>query len=380
MLQKYKHTIIIGAFLLGFSVAFYFLYGILISFILGLLLAYSVDPLVIRIQKKVKNRNLATTLFLATTVAIIAIALVFLGQYINRDFKRLSSSFSILISDNEENLDKTAQKAKEYLGSFYDFDELESELRHKSDSLMNSLQQGDTEMLDTESITAAFEEIAALFPSSEETISDSGPKFGFMFIFSSAILYFVLILYQIDYFVSIRQRYFSGKARSKVRLIIDDINQSFVRYFKLRSKIVLLLSFIYITAFLIMDMPGMILITALIMLLSFIPYLQYLALIPLAVGCLVVSVEFGQSYLLIFGIVVGVFILASIIEELVLTPWIMEKNIGMNPVIMILALSVWGELLGLRGLIVGIPMTGLLIIYFKRYVLTAYEEKNQDEN
>jgi predicted PurR-regulated permease PerM len=125
-------------------------------------------------------------------------------------------------------------------------------------------------------------------------------------------------------------------------------------------------------------MPGMILITLLIVLLSYIPYLQYLALIPLAVGCLVLSVENEQSFLLLFGIVVGVFVSASLIEELVLTPWIMEKNIGMNPVIMVLALSVWGYLLGLPGTLIGIPMTSLLIIYIKRHIIPSYKEVLQD--
>ena len=151
-----------------------------------------------------------------------------------------------------------------------------------------------------------------------------------------------------------------------------------MKYIKLLTRIVLVLAVIYAVAFLILDMPGMILITLLIVLLSYIPYLQYLALIPLAVGCLVLSVENEQSFLLLFGIVVGVFVSASLIEELVLTPWIMEKNIGMNPVIMLLALSVWGYLLGLPGTLIGIPMTSLLIIYIKRHIIPSYKEVLQD--
>ena len=191
-------------------------------------------------------------------------------------------------------------------------------------------------------------------------------------------MYFILILYQLDYFTSIRKRYFSPKVKSELNIILDDFNQSFVKYIKLRTRIVLVLAVLYIVAFLILDMPGMILITLLIVLLSYIPYLQYLALIPLAVGCLVLSVENEQSFLLLFGIVVGVFVSASLIEELVLTPWIMEKNIGMNPVIMVLALSVWGYLLGLPGTLIGIPMTSLLIIYIKRHIIPSYKEVLQD--
>ncbi len=54
-------------------------------------------------------------------------------------------------------------------------------------------------------------------------------------------------------------------------------------------------------------------------------YLQYATLIPISVGCLMLSIENNQSFLLIFGIVVGVFILDSIIEEAILNPWIIKK-------------------------------------------------------
>ncbi len=151
-----------------------------------------------------------------------------------------------------------------------------------------------------------------------------------------------------------------------------------MKYLKLRTKIVLLSSIVYIAAFIILDIPGMILITFFIIILSYIPYLQYLALIPLAIGCIVLSIENSQSFLLFFGIVSGVFVFVSVLEEIILNPQIMEKNIGMNPVIMVLSLSVWGHLLGLPGLLIGIPLTSLFIIYIKRYILPSYEKIIQD--
>jgi len=378
MIQKYKHEIILAALLISFSFAFYYLYGILFPFILGLLLAFSANPIIIRIKKIVRNRNLATTIFLTVIAGIIFLFFTFLTQYINRDFKRLSKSFTVLASNNKDNLDKAGQKAKEYLGSFYDFDQLESKLKLQSDSVKYDLQKIDTSKLDTESIKGSLEEIISIFQSEDGSDSEKKTGFSIVFMLFSTILYFILILYQFDYFAEIRRKYFSKKISSKFNIIVDDFNQSFVKYFKLRTKIVLLLSLFYITAFIIIDMPGLIIITIVIVLLSYIPYLQYIALIPISIGCLVLSVENNQSFLLFFGIIAGVFIVASIIEELILNPWIMEKNIGMNPVVMILALSVWSYLFGLQGLLIGIPMTSILFIYLKRYFLTSYQEVLQD--
>jgi len=82
---------------------------------------------------------------------------------------------------------------------------------------------------------------------------------------------------------------------------------------------------------------------------------------------------------MLVGIVVGVFILASIIEEVILNPWIMEKNIGMNPVIVALSLSIWSYILGPQGLLIGIPITSILLIYLRRYFLTSYQVVLQDK-
>jgi predicted PurR-regulated permease PerM len=379
MIKDYKHEIILALLFIGFSIAFYFLYGILLPFILGLLLAFAVSPIISWIQKLVKNRDLATTLFLISITAITILFVVFFTQYINRDFKRLNQSFVLLASNNQDNLDKTAQKVKDYIGKLYDFDELESELKLQSDSLISSIKDLDFSELDTESIKAGFEKMTSVFKNDDEGKPEKKSGFGFIFMFFSTILYMVLILYYLDYFTAIRKKYFSPKVKSWFTFILDDFNQSFMKYLRLRTRIVLWLSLIYIITFIVLDMPGMILITVLIILLSYVPYLQYLALIPLAISCLVLSVENSQSFLLFFGIVAGVFVLASIIEELILNPGIMEKNIGMNPVIMILALSIWSYLMGLPGSLIGIPMTSLMIIMFKRYFLQSYQEVLQSE-
>jgi predicted PurR-regulated permease PerM len=380
MLQKYKDQIILITGLIFFCLAFYYLNEALLPFVLGLLLAFSVFPTISKLQRVIKSRNVANTVFLAIIGGIFITILVFFTQYINRDFKRLNNSFETLAAKNHDKLDKTAQQVKQYLGKVYDFDTLEKNLASSSDSLKNSLKDIDSSTLDTESIKAAFENVVAAFQTNDKSESEEKSGLGLILTIVYALFYFLLILYQYEYFYALHVKFFGGKIKSKANIILDDFNQSFVKYFKLRSKIVLILSLVYLSAFIIMDMPGVLILTIIIAILSYIPYLQYFALIPLSVSCIVLSVENDQSFLLLFGVVLGVFILASILEEAILTPWIMEKNIGMNPVIMILALSAWSYLFGLKGLLIGIPMTSLIIIYTKRYFLPAYQKVVLNEN
>ena len=377
-MKNYRNEIIIGVLMIGFSIAFYYLYGILLPFILGMLLAFSAQPIITRIQKIVKSKGLATSIFLAVNTVLIILFFVFFTNYINRDFKRLNQSFVFLTTKNQKNLNQTTQKVKEYINNLYDIDQVEVLLKHKSDSIFNKIKNIDYSELDTESIKTGFEKATAIFRSQKINTEQLKPKFSFLFILCSTVGYFILILYQLDYFTRIRKNYFGGKVKSIFHTIIDDFNQSFVKYFKLKTKIILLLSLIYISTFIILDMPGTILISLLIILLSYISYLQYLALIPLSISCMVLSVENSQSFLFYFSIVIAVFIMASVIEEWLLKPRIMKDNTGINPVIIALALSIWTYLLGMPGGLIAIPMTGLMIIIFKQYFLKPYQEVIKD--
>jgi predicted PurR-regulated permease PerM len=47
----------------------------------------------------------------------------------------------------------------------------------------------------------------------------------------------------------------------------------------------------------------------------------------------------------------------------------MGKVTGLNPAMMMLSLSIWGKLLGLLGMIIALPVTYLLLVYYRRLIL-----------
>ncbi|MEI6435737.1 MAG: AI-2E family transporter [Bacteroidota bacterium] len=377
MITKYKNEIIVAIFIILLTMTFFYLYGIVLPFIIGLLLAFKCQPVITFIQKFVRNKNLATSLFLIGITSFLLLIFLFFAVYINKDFNRLQNSFHILKTQNKDKLDYAGQKIKNYLEKFYDVDEVKTKLKIKADSLKTSLTSSGETGIDTKAIEDAFNKIASVFTDNSKNEPDEKSKFTISFIALTSIAYFLLILFNIEYFDAWRKRYFGGKVDSKFQLIINDFNQSFIKYFSLRTKIVLLLSIIYLTAFIILNLPGFILFTILIVLLSYIPYFQYIALIPISISCLALSTEGAHGFLFYYAIVTGVFVFASLVEETVLNPFIMEKNIGMNPVIMVLAISVWSYLLGIQGILIGIPLTSLIIIYVKRYFLESYLKLNE---
>jgi predicted PurR-regulated permease PerM len=51
----------------------------------------------------------------------------------------------------------------------------------------------------------------------------------------------------------------------------------------------------------------------------------------------------------------------------------MGKVTGLHPALILLSLSIWGSLMGIIGLIIALPLTTLVISYYKRYVLKEEE-------
>ena len=57
----------------------------------------------------------------------------------------------------------------------------------------------------------------------------------------------------------------------------------------------------------------------------------------------------------------------------------MGKAMGLNPAVILLSLSIWGSLLGIVGMIIALPMTTLLISYYKRFVIREQGTGNREQ-
>ena len=76
----------------------------------------------------------------------------------------------------------------------------------------------------------------------------------------------------------------------------------------------------------------------------------------------------GGSFWLILLSALAVFAVVQTIQDMILTPRIMGKAMGLNPAMMLLSLSVWGALLGFIGLIIALPLTTLIIAYVNEWI------------
>lgn len=159
--------------------------------------------------------------------------------------------------------------------------------------------------------------------------------------------------------------------RAKVYPILDDIKDNMSRYFRSQAVIAACAAVFYCIGFSIAGLPLAIVMGVIVGILYMIPYVQYVTLIPVVVLCYLDSLTGATSFWSEFGKCILVYVVSQCICDYLLTPKIMGKSLGLNPAIILLSLSVWGSLLGILGMIIALPVTALLIAYYKQYILTA---------
>ena len=183
------------------------------------------------------------------------------------------------------------------------------------------------------------------------------------------LLYFIFILLDYEKIANGWPQLIPGKYRPFVEGLVEDVECNMNRYFRGQALIALCVGVLLAVGFKIIDFPLAVTLGLFIGVLNLIPYMQTIGIIPMLILALLRSAETGENFWIIFGLALLVLGIVQMIQDLFLTPRIMGKAMGLNPAIILLALSIWGTLLGFIGLIIALPLTTLCLSYYKRFIL-----------
>ena len=193
------------------------------------------------------------------------------------------------------------------------------------------------------------------------------------------LLYMFFILLDYEYLTENWIRIFPKKVRPFWQELAKDVERELNNYIRGQGLVALCMGIMFCIGFTIIGFPMAIGLGILIGILDLVPYLHTFALIPTAFLALLKAADTGQNFWVIFGLAVLIFAIVQVITDMVVSPKIMGKAMGLNPAILLLSLSVWGALLGFIGLIIALPLTTLIIAYWQRYVTKEHEEPAPDE-
>lgn len=190
-----------------------------------------------------------------------------------------------------------------------------------------------------------------------------------------ALFYLLFILTDYERYADGWIHYVPRSRRAFAARLVGDVQRGMSGYFRGQALIALSNCVMFSVGFVIIGFPMPVALGCFIGVISFVPYLQVVGFVPAAVLALLVSAETGENFWWLIGGVLLVYIVVQVLQDTIFTPRIMGKIMGLRPAVILLSLSVWGYAFGIIGLIVALPVTTLLISYYKRYVVGEEPEE-----
>ena len=328
--------------------------SVLLPFFIAWLLAYLMYPLVRFLQYKCKLRNRTLSIIVAAILVLAALTGFFMLVIppTIHEFSKLSGLIQ-QFSDKCLNGSQFAPYIKEFMeqnlpqyqGKIIDFMQSQSFL----DSVQTLLTQ--------------------LWNFIYSTVDFAVGLVGSLIV----LLYMFFILQDYESISEGWVQMVPQSSRAFAKQLADDVERGMNSYFRGQGTVAFIVGVLFSIGFLIVGMPMAIGLGMFMGFLNLVPYLQTLGFLPMALLALLRAADTGENFWWIFllgAIVVGV---VQLIQDTFLVPKIMGSAMGLNPAVILLSLSVWGSLLGFIGLIIALPLTTLLISYYKRFVLEEKE-------
>ncbi|WP_029903094.1 AI-2E family transporter [Prevotella sp. 10(H)] len=356
----FDRTIRLVISVLALGAGLYFLYvlkDVLLPFLIAWLLAYMLNPLVRFYKRKLSlPHSIAVILTLLSVAAVMTLLGFILVPLIQNEIWQINN----LIANYEFSSiskDGIPLSLADVLGRYVNYRELQESL--SKENLVEIIQY----------VSPAVE---SLFSS---TISF---LLGLTVIFI-VILYLIFILLDYDKINELWRYLIPPKYRPVVGRITLDVEGSMNKYFRHQAFICCILAVLYATGFQIIGLPMAILFGIVVGLVHMIPYLQVITFPPAILLCWLRASQTDDSFWVMLGLTALIYVIVQCIMDLFLVPKIMGKAMGLNPAIILLSLSVWGSLLGIVGMIIAIPLTTLLLSYYKEFIASAERMQAAEE-
>ncbi len=330
-----------------------YLSDVLLPFVIGLVVAYFLDPVTNRVQHVIKLRVLAALFTLVSITLAVFLVVRLMVPIVGNELADMGRTVSKMATDTE-----LAQAAKARLPENV-WEEV-NEILKRDDVKRYLTSDGAVQM--------AKDTAKKLSPGVWSVLSGAANVLTFITGLLVIMLYVVFLL--IDYHnMATRWRdYLPPGMRDDVSGFVGEFIQATNRYFRSQALVACCVAVLFAIGFSIIGLPLAILMGIFIGLLNMVPYLPILGIIPCLILAGLKALDQGDSFLGGLGIVMLVFGVVQVIQETVLVPRIQGKAMGLSPAIILLSLSVWGKLLGFLGLILALPLTCLGLTYYRRYL------------
>ena len=347
-----RNTIVHGVVTIVVLVALYLLIrrlsGVLLPFLISFVVAYMLAPIVNFFQHKcrLKNRVLSVIVTILLVVGVLTGAVAAVVPAISRQATSLSQSVKTYVS--------------EWDGSEY----FSPRVNEHIEQIIQSLDI--KTLLQSEEVQQGIQKV---IPVLGDWISSGVNAILSLAVVFVCLMYIIFLLIDYEKISTNWHKYIPERFRDSIVMLMGDLDRNMNAYFRGQALVASIVGVLFAIGFQIIGLPMGIGIGLFIGVLNLVPYMQALGIPPCIILGLIQSAETGRPIWVVMLCIAAVFIIVQSIQDMVLVPKIMGDVTGMGPAWILLSLSVWGSLLGFVGMIIALPVTTLLVSYYKRFVL-----------
>jgi predicted PurR-regulated permease PerM len=329
-----------GAAAVLFLVVLWLMGDVMLPFLVGGALAYFLDPVADRLQRLGLSRVAATAFI--TVVAILLVVLLVLSI-----IPSLISQLTALVNAAPQ---IAARLQAFLLERFPELSDSTSTARQTLAQIASAIQARGAELANG-LLTSALSILSAV-----------------IFIVVVPVVAFYLLL-DWDKLIAKVDSLIPRDHAPVIRAIAADINAVIAGFVRGQVSVCLILGTFYSVALMIAGLQYGMIVGAIAGAITFIPYVGSLVGGALAIG--LALFQFWGDWLSI-GIIAGIFAVGQFVEGNILTPKLVGQSVGLHPVWLLFALSVFGSLFGFVGMLVAVPVAAAIGV-ITRFGLTQYQ-------
>ncbi|WP_439149823.1 AI-2E family transporter [Sulfitobacter sp.] len=324
-----------------FLVVLWFTGDVLLPFLIGAAIAYFLDPVADRLEALGLSRAMATMVITLIAILIfVLMALLVIPALVTQSVSlfnvapKLADNFMAFLRDHFPTLFVEG-----------------STLNNSITSIAATVQERGGELLQT-------------------ALASAASLLNVMILFVIVPVVAVYLLLDWDRMVAEIDSLLPRDHAPVIRRLARDIDKTLAGFVRGMGTVCLILGTYYAIALMLVGLQFGLVVGFIAGLVTFIPYLGALLGGILAIG--LAMFQFWGDWVSI-GLVAGVFILGQTLEGNFLTPKLVGNSVGLHPVWLILALSVFGSLFGFVGMLAAVPIAATLGV-IARFVAERYRE------
>ena len=324
-----------------FLVVLWFLGDVILPFVLGGAIAYFLDPVADRLEKAGCTRALAVSIItLFALLVFVVMALLVIPTLIEQTLSLINIAPQLFNDLQGFLTERFPQLVDE-----------DSTLRKSLIAVGETIRDRGGQVLDT-------------------VVGSAASLINIIVLFVIVPVVAFYLLYDWDRMISNLDGMLPRDHAPVIRDLAGQIDDTLASFIRGMGTVCLILGTYYAVTLMLVGLQFGLVVGFIAGLITFIPYVGAVVGGALAIG--LALFQFWGDWVSI-GLVAGIFVLGQVAEGNFLTPKLVGNSVGLHPVWLIFALSVFGALFGFVGMLVAVPVAAAIGV-LARFAIARYKD------